>query len=717
MKAYQDLLQLTMKKTGSRFNPSNIRYVLDFLEDLPTCRHSNVTYFNIPCAFDIETTSFYDDNGLKTAIMYEWTFGINGLVIIGRTWRQFILMMNVLTRYLEIDEHKRLVCYIHNAGYEMQFFRRYFNWVKIFALEERRPIYMLCDRGIEFRCSYLLSGYSLEKLGDQLLKYKVNKMVGDLDYSLIRHSKTKLTDRELGYCINDVLVVMSYIQEKLENEGAICYIPKTKTGYVRNYCRNYCFYEYGKSRKDSRKKTRYMKLMSTLKMTEPEYKQLKRAFAGGFTHASAFFSGRIMKNVTSIDFTSSYPTVMIAEQFPMSSAELIDIKDKKDFYHNLKYYCCLFDAHFEGLESTFFNEHYLSESHCMNKKGMITDNGRVVSAESFDVTLTEQDYLIIRRVYTWKKLSVGNFRRYHKGYLPRDFIKAILSLYSKKTMLKNVDGKELEYLKSKEMINACYGMSVTDPCRSEILYDYEWSKKDPDIKEILEKYNKSSSRFLFYPWGVWVTAYARRNLWTGILECNDDYIYSDTDSIKIRNYESHKEYIEKYNNIITAQLHNTLYNLHISEDKLHPKTVEGVEKPLGVWDFDGCYSRFLTLGAKRYMVEYAKDPRNKEKDRGKISLTVSGLNKKVAIPYLKQKYGDGIFQHFNNDLYVPGDYTGTNTHTYIDEPREGVVTDYMGVSCHYREETSLHIEKSSYTLSLSKDYRDYLLEVDISSLC
>lgn len=485
-----------------RFNPSNISYVLDLLGDLPTCFHQGITYYNIPCSFDIETSSFYDPDGNKAACMYEWTFGINGIVIIGRTWKQFLTMMKYIVNRLEIDPKHRLVCYIHNLSYEFQWFRKYFTWNKVFSLEERKPIYAVTDTGIEFRCSYLLSGYSLAKLADQLQTYKFKKLVGDLNYDLLRHSRTKLYDNEIAYCINDVRVVMAYIQEKIENKENICYIPKTKTGYVRKFVRNYCFNEYGKPQKKSHKKLRYLDLMHKLTLEPNEYLQLKRAFAGGFTHASVFYTGKIEEDVTSMDFTSSYPTVMIAEMFPMSSSELIEIKSKEEFYHNIKYYCCLFDCHFEGLEATFLYDNYISESHCRNKRNVSINNGRVVSADSLDLTLTEQDYIIISKTYKWKKLLISNFRRYQKDYLPKDFVKAILKLYEKKTTLKGVEGKEREYLSGKENLNACFGATVTDICRPDIIYDGEWDSKEPDINTVIDKYNKSNSRFLFYPWGV-----------------------------------------------------------------------------------------------------------------------------------------------------------------------------------------------------------------------
>ena len=135
-----------------------------------------VRVYEVPASFDIETTSFYVDN-YKAAIMYEWTFGINGNVIIGRTWEEFETMMNEITEYLHLADDLRLIVYVHNLSFEFQFMRKHFEWLKIFAIDTRKPIYAITTSGIEFRCSYLLSGYGLAKLGDELQKYPDRKSV------------------------------------------------------------------------------------------------------------------------------------------------------------------------------------------------------------------------------------------------------------------------------------------------------------------------------------------------------------------------------------------------------------------------------------------------------------------------------------------------------------------------------------------------------------
>lgn len=686
--------------------PDKIDEILKPLAGLkPITTSKKKQYYNIVCAFDIETTSFYsnqlDNEKEKVAIMYCWQMAINGRVVFGRTWDEFITVMNRLTSFFHLYENRRLIMYVHNLAFEFQFIRKRLEWDTVFSIEQRKPLYALTTGGIEFRDSYLLSGYSLAKLGDNLQKYHVRKLVGNLDYSKIRHSKTPMTEKEIAYCENDVLVVSAYIQEEIEKAGNIARLPLTKTGYVRNYCRNKCFYGDDRHKTNTKTYQKYRELILSLKLDSEEYKQLKRAFQGGFTHAAARFSGKVEKNVDSIDFTSSYPYVLLSEQFPMSSGRIVEVKTKEEFQKYINLYCCLFDVEFTNLTPKIINENYISLSRCYQHEKVVVNNGRVVSADKITTTITDVDYTVIEKTYKWDSMTIYNFRIYNRGYLPTNFVKSILKLYSDKTTLKGVEGKEVEYLVSKGMLNSCYGMTVTDIVRDEIIYYDEWDIEKADVEKDIEHYNKSRNRFLYYPWGVWVTAYARRNLWSGILAFGDDYIYSDTDSIKCINIEKHFDYINSYNNTVKLKLQMAADYHKIDFELFQPKTIKGIKKLIGVWDWEtenNKYTRFKTLGAKRYMIE----------QNGKINITVAGVNKKTAVPYLVKKYGNKIFDAFTNDLTIPKEHTGKMTHTYIDERKKGVVTDYLGNKNMYDEYSAVHLENAEYSLSLSQAYIDFL---------
>ena len=666
--------------------------------DVKTVKKGKVCYYNIPCAFDIESTSFYDNNE-KVGLMYVWQFGINGRVFIGRIWDEFIQLLDKLRCAFDINVDNRLIIYVHNLSFEFQFMRKLFRWVEVFAIDNRKPIYATTCFGFEFRCSYLLSGYSLSKVGDNLTKYKCEKMVGDLDYTLKRHNKTPLTQEELKYCFNDVMVVMCYIMERIEIDGDITKIPLTKTGYVRNYCRNMCLYD-GKSHKKGGKKFKsYHDMIKSLSIDVDEYKQLKRAFMGGFTHSNAINTDIVLNNVKSFDFTSSYPYCMISEMFPMSRGRIIKV-DETTFEKYLNVYCCVFDVQFTNLFPKVNYENYISHSKCYKCVNPVINNGRLVCCDSMWTTITNVDYDIIKRCYSWDKIKVANFRIYQKGYLPTQFVKSIIKLYQDKTQLKGVEGKEIEYMQSKEMLNSCYGMSVTDIARENIVYDSDnWGIVKPTDEMLeceLDKYNKSKKRFLFYVWGIFVTAYARRNLFTGIFEFGNDYIYSDTDSIKVINYDNHMDYINKYNDLTQRKLKKACEYHGLDIKELQPKTIKGETKLLGVWDNDGVYDSFKTLGAKRYMYKTGDE----------YHVTIAGTNKHLGGEYIKTLKNP--FEAFNDGLIIPPQFTGKLTHTYVDEKRDGVIIDYKGVATEYNTLSGVHMEQCEYNLGLASGYIDYL---------
>lgn len=681
-------------------------------QDVQLVTSNKIEYFNIPASFDIETTSFIagnDEDGqpIKAATMYIWQLGLNGTVIYGRTWAEFLDVIDTLVDYLELGDKRRLVIYVHNLGYEFQFMRRHFNWDKVFAIKQRRPVYAISG-GLEFRCSLFLSNYALAYIGDNLLhKYPVKKLVGNLDYSKMRHSKTPLTDEELAYCINDVKVVMSYIQEKIEQDGDITKIPLTNTGYVRNYCRKECFYQgIPEDDEEGRKRVmmNYRAIMKSLQIdTNEEYEQLQRAFMGGFTHASALYSGKVMYDVGSADLTSSYPFTMVAQYFPMTKGQYIgSIEDNKLFNYYLSNYCCIFDAEFENIRPLVEFETPLSQSRAYIQGKSIVNNGRIVSADNLTTTLTELDYDTVSKFYKWDSVKIMNLRVYRRGYLPKPLILAVLDLYGDKTTLKGVSGKEIEYLVSKNMINAAFGMMVTAIVRDEFEYADEWFRKGADVDSQLASYNKNFNRFLFYGWGVWVTAHARHNLFSAIYEFGNDYVYSDTDSIKGINFDVHAEYFEKYNENVFEQLLRMCNHYKIPFSKCQPKTKKGETKLIGVWEREEGYKRFKTVGAKRYIYENLD---------GSLSMTVSGLNKKFAIPWLLKDNNndyDIIFHKFGEGMFIPAGHTGKMTMTYIENEMNGTLVDYLGNESTWHELSSIYMEPQSYFMSIIGDYIKFL---------
>lgn len=633
--------------------------------------------------------------------MYEWSFCLCGYVIIGRTWNEFLTLYFKIVQLFNCDLHHRFIIYVHNLNYEFQFIRKRFDWEKVFSLKERKPIQAVTKDGIEFRCSYLLSGYSLAILASQLKIYKVEKLKGDLDYRLIRTSKTPLTEKEIQYCINDVLIVVCYITELIKRLGDITKIPLTKTGFVRNYCRKQCLY----NSEDKNQWSRYRKLMKSLIIQKDEYLLCRRAFSGGFTHANAFYVKQKIPKVRSFDECSAYPYVMISEKFPMSTPEPVELLNYEQFKDCILNYNCMFYMEFFNIKSVISFDNYISKSHCSELKNGHFNNGRVVSAEHLVIALTEQDFMIIHATYTWEDSNIYNFYRFRKSYLPTPFVKSILKLYVDKTQLKGVAGKEEIYMESKEELNSCYGMTVTDICRDEIKYDTDWTKEEPNIEEALSKNNTSLKRFLYYPWGVWVTAYARRNLWEAIMEFGNDYIYSDTDSVKVINADNHRQFFKEYNERVVQLLNDAMKYHKLDPELTRPKTIKGNTKQLGVWEDEGEYEYFKTLGAKRYMYK-----KHNALDGLDYSITVSGLNKHYTVPYLLEKYDD-LFSVFEEGLYIPKEKTGKLTHTYIDDEKFGTITDYLGNTDIYHELSSIHLEPSDYKLDITEEFLDYIFEI------
>lgn len=734
--------------------------VYEWLEEIKFSQPEWIHYkkkdwWNIPASFDIETSSFEVD-GNKYATMYLWSMCINGSTIIGRTWSEFRKLISIIAKAFHTNRMK-LVIYVHNLSYEFQWMRKHLDIKRTFSIKNRHILSCTLKNGIIFKCSYKLSNYALEYIGDELIsRYTVAKDVGNLDYQLVRHSASQLADSEIWYNVHDVQVVTSYIQEKIENEGSIAIIPLTNTGYVRNYCREYCFTNMIKEAKlRDIQSYLYHDMMKSLQLVSVnEYNEMKYGFAGGYTHASMLYANleEVLRGMKGADLCSSYPTAACAEPFPMGRGIFVGQSDINKL-HELKEkgYCFICMITLYDVNPEFLYEGYISLSKCLKiSDDYVVNNGRVYSASQLAIVITDVDLEIIEKCYSFnkKKIEVDSLRYYHADYLPKSLILSILKLYSDKTTLKDVVEKIVQYMNSKGMLNACYGMMVTDIVRDEVLYvDGEWTVCKADAKTQIDIYNNSYNRFLFYPWGVWITAYARRNLWTAIFEFGKDYVYVDTDSIKGFNFDKHMKYFENYNKNITQKLEKMCDRYKISKELIRPVTMKGKQKPLGVWEIEAEYNIFKTLGAKRYIYEI----------NGILSHTISGVNKKYGVPYLINEYGykgrecdrpriqkllkmyynptvdqkdkvdkaeeiirnlrrkgifdyENVLKHFTNRLVFPKEATGKSTLTYLDEAFTVDCIDYNGVFMTVSELSAIHMEQQEYNMQLD-DYEAFLRSI------
>lgn len=244
---------------------------------------------------------------------------------------------------------------------------------------------------------------------------------------------------------------------------------------------------------------------------------------GGYTHANWLYSDNIVKNVTSFDFTSSYPYVLVSHKFPMSEFKKCNITDLDNM---LPMFAYLIRIKLKNVSSKQFNT-FLSKDKCRNIKGGRYDNGRIIKADELETTITDVDFNYLKLAYNFE-YEVIEIYYSNYSYLPKELILFILDKYVKKTQYKNVEGKEYEYSKEKSLFNSIYGMAVTNNIRSDVIYDNTtgWREENITNEEIEKRLKKEKNDcFMSFAWGVWCTSYARSNLIKNIIKLDKFCIY------------------------------------------------------------------------------------------------------------------------------------------------------------------------------------------------
>ena len=679
------------------FRSKRIRYRYITAEDIIMGAHKlpikNFTkykngYASTAMAFDIETTSYHSEKYDKDlATMYIWQLGLDGMCIIGRTWYEFKKVIDLIADYFDARGTK-VYCWIQNFSFEFQFCKSVLPWnetkggyADIFAKDNRTILYAKY-RCIEFRDSLALTAMGLAKY-QKNFNLKVGKLAGDLDYSVSRHymtpiGKNGITNAELAYCINDVMVLnewhKSYIVPHfLDQEKNI---PLTSTGLVRSDMKD----EFNLMTKEEKKKMRSW--LSNSQPSEQIYKIWRNyLFRGGLTHANTVRCNYLLEEpFDSYDLKSAHPSAMLQRKFPGKFCR----RNEKAFDKCLK----------QAVDGTYafwgifvFYNIRAEGWHCLESKSKLIEhsedayfeNGRLAYADYIKVALTDIDWFNYMDMYEWSHYECRMLYQAKYSYLPDYVRKTVIKYFIQKETLPK---DSPEYMLAKRKLNSCFGMAATGLPEREIVLNKNTNTLE--LSPQSKTYEELTKWLIMLPqWAIYTAAYTRRAICKSIKACGVDSIYYDTDSNKIANPSKYEGWFDSYN-----------------------KHVEDINKTMEVYDYDrekllriGCYEKEYTgqkyrvLGAKRYMVEYD----------GEVQVTVAGMVKGSYEAYCK-KVGWDMWEHFTDKLELPASDSWKKTTIYYDQPFDDELTDFRGETVSIHEGSSVAIIDIPFSMSVEQEF-------------
>lgn len=640
-------------------------------------------YIPLYIGFDIETTNTIKED-YKAAYMYIAQCCIAthkaAYIYIMRIWEEVIKLFNDISKYLSLGPARRVICWIANQGFEFQFLRKRLQWQEekfdFFAKEVRKPL-LASSGGIEFREALSISGGGLADLAKNFCI--TQKLEGDLDYSIERNSHTELSEKELQYCYNDVIILSEFSEYIFDRYiRGMKKVPLTKTGLLRAEVK-----EAFKQQPDADQIRRMIQYMYPTK-TQYQF-WFDYLFRGGYVHTNILYAGQTIEALfDNYDLTSSYPFQLNCRYYPMSKFMPIEFTTMEEFEQLCRKKCVIFTATFKNIRRT--TTHSIeSFSKTINIKNYRLDNGRVEKAESMTVSLTEIDYYIYKLFYTWDDDPyIYNIYIADRGKLPPYMLNVLNQHYKAKAEMKAKGWHKMsehmaDYAIEKSGINSFFGMTITRIQLNEIKYITDWET----IKGKIDFEKEKSNQILLPQWGIYCTSWGRYHLLSTLYRiytvCGNITAYGDTDSLK----NLHHPLLQSVIDAVNAETKALLLKNGLTDPAF---------ADLGCFDKEECYIKAKFNGAKRYLAMYPD---------GSVHATIAGLPKEAIL-----RLDDDPFKAFSEmGMLITADLSGKLGSAYIDEATSDIVA---GEEMH--ELSSLCLFAMPFKMKIDSFYHNMMLE-------
>ena len=705
------------------------------------------TYKELHCGFDIETSTVETVNIMtgKTdyySAMYVAQFAVDNIGIRFRMWSHVREFFIKFPEKLGLHKDETIVVFVHNLDYETSYMKHRFNinGKSFFGKSRQKPIKFIAENHIYFHDSYSITNSSLEMLA-KMYNTKHQKTKQDIDHNKPRNFLTPLTRKEERYIFNDVFILTDFAKilydmydfipdtgtqiiakeiekaalermgefvsrETFERWAENCDDDKQLLKRLHGYIFGYEYKKGGFTRKvkgivDPAFFTPYDENGATpppIGLLQKDgtriYDFYTWLYRGGvaksnarYTSTAEYLQHGVQSRVGGMDYTSSYPFVMTAFNYPVSAFQEIDpakfdIDKLRIWYesHDFENYRYIFIIKFTGLETS--NDYCIESSSKVKGKNITEDNGRIFKADEITACLTECDYACYKKFYSWKSKQVIKIWQAKAGKLPDYLLYPMWEYGKQKAELKHVKGQETLYAINKSKFNSVYGLTVKQPVYQNYYFDNVVTGRDSYLStesDVLNFFGRKKSiehtventvenfhdceteqiepqnfldcvsNYILSPfWGIWVCAFARFNLLNMIYYVGqqsewitNDTIYCDTDSLYYLNPERHKQLFDIWNEYAASRVKKRLPpEYHKSLGTLGQFDNIALDETDG---FSDTFINFKTLGSKRYIKEYQL-PKCK-----KIKATVAGLPKGTLENFAKRTKQD-VYKVFDNLL-------------------------------------------------------------------
>lgn len=512
-------------------------------------RRSKTSYCDTPVFLDCETSWNHDNDNPKCWIVSIQVW-FDGYYHFFRKPEELIQWYLEKIKQLNLSEDRVLITYIQNVSFDLSYLAPYIQ--KFLPDKERRSglydgahkIIYYKQGGLEFKCTYLLSGQSLEKWSNDMdVEHK--KQVGLYDYDRIIYQDTEIDEASQIYDKYDVLAMQESFDKQLKlHDDNITTVPLTSTGYPRRKLRKSC------------NDTDYLqKYFYDNRIDAHTLLFNLHSYAGGYTHNNRLLKSTVIKVTDLIekygkdvkighgDFRSHYPSQL--RSYPMAWGRF-------SIYYHITEHDAYFRKHGHNINiddicnmyPTYSSITHIRFYHMTLKDNNITmpfmqyakitrsqklimkdgkwikaygktgrkerarihcDNGRVLAMVDndevsgwFECYLDNRTLEIIKKQYNIK-YKVIEVIRSRTSMIPKEVADVIDEYFKAKSDYKIIHKKceklygefdertieaAINLLLAKKLLNSLYGVFATFPLRPEIDMDFDLEEPFHVLKEM-----------------------------------------------------------------------------------------------------------------------------------------------------------------------------------------------------------------------------------------